>query len=75
MSLSDIIDTVGTELADPQAVVREARCRALDTLRQGFALGEDRRDWVMVVRDETGAPLMRITLGEAAGTALATVLN
>ena len=75
MELASNEDTIGAELPDGNAVRREARVRALRALRDGFANGEDRRDWVMVIRDERGASVIRLTLGEAAGAALATVLN
>ncbi len=52
----------------------EARARALEALKDGFAQGEDRRDWIIVIRDDLGAPVMRLTLGEAAGTDVSKIL-
>jgi hypothetical protein len=75
MNATAITDPSGTDLPDTEAALIEARDRALAVLREGFSHGEDRRDWVMVVRDEFGTPLKRLTLGAAAGPALAGLLS
>ena len=75
MAATDRFDLTGVDLPDRQAALTEARERAVWSLRDGFALGEDRRDWVLVVRDEGGVPLLKLTLGEAAGASLAALLS
>ena len=67
-------DVIGRELPNNEAALREAQARALQALRDGFAQGQDRRKWILVVRDEVGAPLMELTLGEAAGPSLRKLL-
>ena len=69
------LDLFGTNLSDEGAALAEAESRAVEALRDGFARGEDRRDWVIVVRDDRGAALTRLTLGEAAGSSLGKVLT
>ena len=74
MGQRDFVDRVGRELPNRGAAMSEARARALEALKDGFAQGEDRRDWIIVIRDDLGAPVMRLTLGEAAGSDVSKIL-
>ena len=53
----------------------EARERAVGLLREGFALGQDRRDWTMAVRGEDGETLFLGSLNEASGLTPSQLLN
>jgi hypothetical protein len=74
MARHGIIDETGMELPDSEAALAEARARAAQALRDGFARGEDRRNWILVMRDEIGSPVAEMTLGEAAGASLSKIL-
>jgi hypothetical protein len=64
-----MIDRVGTELSGIEDVREEARRRALLLLSEGVRKGEDRRHWVMDVRDESGTVVLHFRLKEVVGRA------
>ena len=58
-------DLSGVELPDLEAAREEARHRAFLTLTDGYKLGQDRRGWLIDVRDEAGRVVLTLTLDEA----------
>jgi hypothetical protein len=64
-----------SELAFFEAARKNAEIWSLDLLKEGFSKGEDRRDWSVKIRDEAGDLLVDLTLAEAAGPLLLTVLS
>jgi hypothetical protein len=63
--LAGMIDRVGVELPDMDAVREEVRRRAHLLLGEGYRRGEDRRHRIIDVRDESGALVLSLTLEEA----------
>ena len=61
----------------PAAIRENCRAFAERMLREGFLMGEDRRECVVEVHDEAGAVLLELTLEDAVGgpARLATLLN
>jgi hypothetical protein len=61
----------------PTAIRENTRMFAERMLREGFVLGEDRRECVVEVHDEAGTVLLELTLEDAVGgpEVLASLLN
>ena len=61
----------------PTAIRENCRTFAERMLREGFVMGEDRRECVVEVHDEAGTVVLELTLEDAVGgpTGLAALLN
>jgi hypothetical protein len=62
-------------LSDGDAAREETRNQAIQILREGFSLGEDRRRLAITVCDEDGNIVFHGTLNEAAGLPAYRLLN
>lgn len=60
-----MIDRIGIELPDVDAVREEARRRAFLMLTEGYKAGEDRRGWTIRVSNVDGIVVLSMTLAKA----------
>jgi len=61
-------DPDGAELADSAAAREEALANARGILRDGQRRGEDRRDWLVEVRDESDMTILTFPLSQLPGS-------